>query len=263
MQTFADIYRYRFILESLVAKNFKSMYRNMALGFLWAILNPLVLVTVLSVVWVVFFGADRQFPSMILVTLIPFNFFVYCISGCAVSIPANAVLVKKVAFPRQILPVSVIVTHLIHLGVQFCIVAVALFLLSTPGEIMTARLLWLPLILAVQVALCMALGLLVAGLNVVYRDTQYLVDSTLTVLFWLSPVIYEASPVLRDKHAAVMIVYYLNPISGILDAYRSVLYHGISPDPLTFGMACATTLALGYIGVRVFWIHEKGFADYV
>ena len=86
MQTFTDVYRYRFVLGNLVAKNLKAQYRNMSLGFLWSLLNPLILATVLSVVWVVFFGAQRWFPSFILVTLIPYNFFAYCFTGCAVSV---------------------------------------------------------------------------------------------------------------------------------------------------------------------------------
>jgi ABC-2 type transport system permease protein len=265
LQTLADLYRHRFILSNLVGKNFKAMYRNMALGFLWSFLNPLVLVTVLSIVWTLFFHAEEAFASKVMVALIPYNFFVYSLSGCSSSIIGNASLVKKVAFPRQILPVSVILTHLAHFGIQsLLIVGVLLVFGAEPGaSILAPRLLWLPLILCVQVGLCVGAGLLVAGLNVVYRDVQYLVDSLMTILFWVSPILYEAGPEFRAEHGPVALLFFLNPLSGILEAYRSVLYRGQAPDLVTFGIAVVITALVGWIGVRSFWIHEKQFADLI
>ncbi|MFQ5505180.1 MAG: ABC transporter permease [Planctomycetota bacterium] len=265
MQTFTDIYRFRFILANLVSKNLKSMYRNMALGFVWSLLNPLILIVVLTMVWVVFFGAELTFPALVLVALIPFNFFSYCLSGCAVSIHGNASLIKKIAFPRQILPVSVIVTHLIHFGIQSTLVVAVLMLFPHPGDVLSSHLLWLPLIFVVQAGLCMGVGLLAAGLHVLYRDVQYIVDSTLTVLFWASPILYSAGPEsdLAKLPGHFYRLYYLNPLSGILESYRDVLYFGRNPDPISLLMALGVTLIVGYSGVKAFWRHEREFADLI
>ena len=233
MQTFADTYRYRFILANLVGKELKALYRNQSLGFLWTLLNPLVMVTVLSFVWVVFFERPTHFPSLVVTALVPYNFFSYCLSGCSHAVVTNANLVKKVYFPRQILPFSVVATHSIHFAVQCTLVAAILLLFPGPGTSFGLHLLWLPLIVLVNIGLCMGAGLLVSGLNVLYRDVQYLVDSLMTVLFWFSPIVYETSR-LADTDPWLRVAYYLNPLAGLFDAYRDVLYFGRSPDCLLY-----------------------------
>ncbi len=255
--------RYRFILTNLVAKEFKALYRSMALGFFWALLQPLVLVTVLSAVWVFFFHAAADFPAFVLVALIPYNFITYSVSGCTHAIVRNKSLVKKVAFPRQILPFSVVLTHVIHLLVQAPLVILVLLLFPPAADLLGGQLLWLPIILIVHLGLATGLGLLVSSLTVVYRDVQYLVDSALVVLFWVSPILYDAHKELVQSSDWLFIAYYLNPLAGILEGYRSVLYGGVAPDLLTFGMATVITLLIGILGVRTFWIHEKDFADLI
>jgi ABC-type polysaccharide/polyol phosphate export permease len=235
VQTFIDTYRHRFILNNLVAKNFKTLYRNMALGLMWVVLNPVVMITTLAVVWWVFMG-DASRASFVMPAYIPYVFFQYCVSGCTHSIVGNASLVKKVAFPRQILPFSVILTHLIHFGIQIPLVVIVLLLFPPEANLLGAQLLWLPVILLVQVGLVVGVGLLVAGLNVVYRDTQYVVDSAMIVLFWVSSVLFDGS---------------------------NVLYFGHAPDITTFLMAVGVTTAFGIWGMRSFWMHEKEFADLI
>lgn len=264
MQTFADILRHRFLLENLVAKEFKALYRSMALGLAWVIVQPLVLITVLATVWVVFFHAERSFASKVLVCLIPYNFFTYAVSGCTAAVQRNVSLVKKVTFPRQLLPFSVVVTHAIHFACQSLLIVPVLLLFPPAGNPLGWPLLWLPVIVAVQFGLVTGLGLLVSSLNVVYRDVQYIVDSVLTIAFWASPVLYSAQEALLhgDGHSPwLAVLYYSNPLAGILEAYRAVLFYGTSPDLLTLGAATVVTLLLGVVGVWQFWIHEREFAD--
>ncbi len=268
MQTFADILRHRFLLENLVAKEFKALYRSMALGLAWVIVQPLVLITVLSTVWVVFFHSGRSFASHVLVCLIPYNFFTYAVSGCTGAVQRNVSLVKKVAFPRQLLPFSVVVTHAIHFGCQALLIVPVLMLFPPVGQVLGWQLLWLPVIVAVQFGLVTGLGFLVSSLNVVYRDVQYIVDSVLTIAFWASPVLYSAQEVLLDRvedpyPTWLAGLYYTNPLAGILEAYRAVLYFGTSPNLLTLGAATVGTLLFGVLGVWQFWIHEREFADLV
>ena len=268
MQTFTDVMRHRFILSNLVAKEFKALYRSMALGFLWSLLQPLVLVTVLCTVWLLFFGAGAGFASFVLVALIPYNFFTYCFSGCTGCILNNSSLVKKVKFPRQILPIAVISTHAIHFAIQSTLIVAVLVLLPPPVNIVGPQLLWLPVIVAVQMGLVLGVGMMVAALNVVYRDVQYVVDSVMVVLFWLSPILYDAHQTLvvdglQQVPSWLGYLYYLNPLAGILEAYRAVLYFGRAPDFATFGMAVFVTLMFGYFGVKWFWVHEKEFADLI
>lgn len=273
MQTFTDIVRHRFVLENLVAKNLKALYRNMALGFFWSILNPLVMAVVLTAVQLKFFGQRHDWPSLFLCALIPYNFFAYCLSGCAHSVTGNSSLVTKVRFPRQILPVSVIVTNLVHFAIQSSLVVAALWLFPPQHEtaagvfadtqILDWQLLWLPVVLLLNLALVLGLGLLVAGANVVYRDVQYIVDSVMTVMFWLCPLVYDAGPILAKEGSWTYWLYFCNPLSGLLDSYRRVLYHGAAPDPVALGLAAFVTLLFGIWGVRSFWKHEHRFADLI
>ena len=260
MQTLTDLYRYRFILTNLVSKNLKAMYRNMALGFLWTLLNPIIFVTVLSFVW-------THFTARLLITLIPYNFFVYCLTGCVSVIPGNANLVKRVAFPRQILPVSVILTHLIHFFAQFGIVICYLIIMPPPNGWISWAWIWLPVVLVVHLGLCMGVGLLVSALNVVYRDVTYIVESTITILFWLCPILYLPEPMFAEKFPewgdVLHYIYYSNPLAGILDSYTNILFYGSRPSFEILGIALIGTLIIGAIGVRAFWIHEKEFADLV
>ena len=206
---------------------------------------------------------------MVIVGLIPYNFVSYCLTGCAASIHGNASLVKKIGFPRQILPVSVILTHLIHFAIQSTLVVAVLAIFPHPGATIGFQLVWLVPIFIVQLGLCVGAGLLVAGLNVIYRDVQYIIESLLTVLFWFSPILYVPrerlipSDLALPQHETLYFLYYLNPLSGILSAYRSVLYFGKAPDAMTFPMAIGGTLVIGVFGVWIFWRHEREFADLI
>jgi lipopolysaccharide transport system permease protein len=267
VQTFTDLYKFRFLLTSLVSKNLKVMYRSMSLGLLWSLLNPLVTIITLSLVWTYMFPSKDTFTAMVIVALVPYNFTVYCLTGCVNSISGNAALVTKVGFPRQLLPISIIATHLIHFAIQSTLVIGVLTFFPHPGTTIGLHLAWLIPICCVQLCLCVGVGLLVAGLNVVYRDVQYLIESLLTVMFWACPIIYEPTALLlnpeRTPHETLYTLYYLNPLSGILSAYRKVLYYGEAPNATTFAMAIAGTLVIGIIGVWTFWKHEKDFADLI
>ena len=105
--------------------------------------------------------------------------------------------------------------------------------------------------------------MLVSALNVVFRDTQYVVASALTVLFWASPVLYEANKFFGDEPSTLRVAYLCNPMAGIIDSYRSVLYRGEAPDALALGLATFMTVIVGIAGFWVFWKYEREFAEYV
>jgi ABC-type polysaccharide/polyol phosphate export permease len=224
------------------------------------------MVAVLSVVLVWFLGGGPDTPSLVVVGLIPYNFFAYCLQGCASSIVGNSSLVKKVAFPRQVLPAANILTHLVHFAIQSVLVVLVLLVFPPSAHILSFQLLWLVPVFVVHLGLCVGVGLLVAALNVVYRDTQYIIESLLTVLFWLSPVLYDAGAVFAQSPnvpAWAAHVYFLNPLSGVLESYRAILFHGVAPDRFVFGAATVLTLLIGALGVRAFWVHERQFADLI
>jgi lipopolysaccharide transport system permease protein len=130
-----------------------------------------------------------------------------------------------------------------------------------PGQILGPQLLWLPAILALHIALVASLGVLTAGINVLYRDVRYIVESLLVVLFWLSPILYDAYDVLAEKPPWMLVAYYLNPLAGIFEGIRSVLFHGTAPNLYTLGASVLVTLLIGVVGMLSFRRHERDFAN--
>lgn len=265
MQTFRDAIANRHILFALSGRRFKAQYRAMSLGFLWTLLNPLIMVAVLSTVLSAFLApANQHRPSLVVIGLVPFNMFSFCFSGCVESITNNASLVRRVYFPRQILPFAVILTQLVHFAIQSTLVIAVLAIFGTPAATITPNLLWLPVILLVQVGLVCGAGLLFSSLYTEYRDVKYIVASMMTVLFWASPVLYDAHAAFDRAEGgwrAIHYAYFLNPIAGVLDAYRQVLYWGRSPDLFVSSVAVAGVLLIGYLGMKVFWRLEGRFAE--
>jgi ABC-type polysaccharide/polyol phosphate export permease len=245
------------------------LFRNMALGVLWSVVNPLIMVVVLTIVWVVFFKQGIGFALKVLLALVPYNLFVYCLSGCTSAIRDNANLVKKVSVPRQILPVSVVLTHVIQFPIPLALVVLGLLVIPKEYPTVTVHLLWLVPIFVLQLGLSFGVGFLVAAMNAKYRDVRYIVESVLVVLFWFCPILYEASARLTVEIDAGTLpawtwyAYFLNPLAGILEGYKDVLYYGRAPDLFVLAMALIVTLIVGAIGVRMFWVHEKEFADLI
>ncbi len=257
-----DLGRRRYALWNLVLKDFRIRYRNMSLGVLWSLLNPLVMLGVLS--FVMRFAAPqaghRFFPVFILLGLVTFNFVSLSVSTGNVSLLENASLLRKVPFPRVLLPLSVVLSQVIHSAIQVLLVlgfAVAWRVPASP------HLLWLPLIFGVEFAFVIGLVCLCASLNVYFRDMRYLVESGLTVYFWFSPVFYALDSVREHLPPALFALYVLNPLAGCIDAARDVVLEQHAPDPVALGTAAGVALLFLVAGFLVFARGEGEYADYV
>lgn len=254
--------KYRYALWNLVLKDFRVRYRNMSLGFMWSVLNPLVMLGVLVFVftYIVGKGGPPGFTLRILVGIILFNFFSMCISPATTCIAENGAIVKKVIFPRQIIPISVVLAQVIHLVIQLALLLVFIILFKVP---ITRFYLWLVPVFAVEMILIMGASLICATLNVYFNDWLYLVQSGLTVLFWFTPIFYT----LKDAHAnlplSLYALYLLNPLVGCVDGARAAILYRSPPDAFAFGMAAVSALTLLGIGVIMFRRMNKNFADHI
>ena len=259
---FADIGAHRFALRNLVLKDFRVRYRNMSLGVIWSILNPLVMVGILVVVFTFIYPQRGQvyYPISVLLGLVSYNLFALCIPAATGAVVENAPLVKKVVFPRQILPISVVLSQSIQVLVQFGLVAVFLLLFRVP---VTARFLWAPLIVGVLLLFVIGVGLACSALNVVFRDTRYTVESLLTVLFWLSPVFYPLTIVHETFPKWLFGLYILNPLAGGIEALRRVILQDLNPDGVSFAVAALVSLVTAILGFGLFSRFQRKFADLV
>ena len=245
------------LLETLVLKDFRIRYRNMSLGILWSLLNPLVMMGVLTFVFsVVLPGSMRNFPVAVLCGLLPYNFFVTAILTGANSVVDNAPLVKFIPAPRWAMPVASVLSSSVHLLLQL---ALLLLLAVATGERVTAHWLWIPALLALQLALVCGLALALAAANVFLRDTKYLLESFFLVLFWLVPIFYGFDVI----PPAYRGVYEWNPVAALVLALRSIVLAGAAPPAILMAKLTAASAAALLLGALIFARCEPRVAEHV
>ena len=261
-ETPAGIWRRRYALANLILTDFRARYRNMSLGMLWSLLNPLVMLAMFAFVFTYAFHGIHQpfFPVFLLLGVVPYNFFSLSVSTATPTLLFNAPVVKKVPFPRILLPVSVVLSQAAHFAIQCLLLAVFMILWHVPVSV---QWLWLPLILGVELTFLLGAACLCASLNVRFRDMRYIVESGLTVLFWLTPVFYPLDTVVASAPPWLLRIYLLNPLAGIIDSARRVVLQAQPPDPLAFGLAAAVSVAVLALGLIVFRRISPTCADHL
>jgi ABC-type polysaccharide/polyol phosphate export permease len=258
--------RHRDLLLNLASRELKLRYRGSALGFLWSVLLPLFM----ALIYVLFLRllGGRGVPlADVIIGVFAWQFTVQCVNAGLTSVTGSANLVKKVAFPRLILPLASTlantVTYAMSLVVQFPLIAV-LFYFS--GHSFSPWVAFLPFVLFLHLTFNLALALLLAGLNVVVRDAQHLVSVLLSAWFFVSPVMYNFDFVLRhgDRYPWLPHVYMLNPLATVITGYRACIVDGVV---FPWGPAVWASLALVALlfvsGYRAFQRLQKDFADWL
>ena len=229
-----------FVLSNLVQKDFKIRYRNMSLGMFWSVLNPLVMMSVLTFVYTQVFksGTIQDYAIGVLCGLVPFNFFsVSWISGTN-SLVDNAGLIKRVLVPREIVPVASVLSNCMHLFVQ---IGLVLLMALIFGQGFNRYWLYLPVIWILAIVFICGLALASAALNVYIRDMRYVVESATTVLFWLVPIVYPFSMIPARFHP----LFYYNPLAALIMAMRNILVESRAP-------AMSLLINLGGVSVLMF-----------
>ena len=248
---------YTYLLKSLVLKDFKVRYRNMSLGMLWSLGNPLIMMGVLTFVFTVFMPTgQRRFPVFLLAGLVPFNFFSIGWATGTTSVTDNAHLVKRVNFPRQIIPISVVLANCVHFAIQIALLVIMALIYDVR---ITSYWLYIPLLAFLEVLFVTGLAMITSAINVYVRDARYVVESLVTVMFWLVPVVYSFD---RIRAAYIPIVHY-NPIAAIIMGYRNILLDGHAPAAsILLNMTVASCVSLG-TGLIVFHRLERRFFDHL
>ena len=257
MKAFKELYAYRELLKTNVQKEIRGKYKGSFLGVLWSFLNPLLMVLVYALVFPYIMRMNVPNYLVYLITgVIPWNFFTTCITTGCNCVWINGGIIKKVYFPREILPISVVVAGLIN----FLISCVIVLIFTVFGGIgISIQLLWLPLIAIIQSALSLGLLFVLSAINVYVRDIEYLVAFLLNLLFYATPILYTAS-MFPSK---VRWILYLNPISTIVDAYRSIFYYKVMPNLASLALVGILSFIILIIGYIIFRKLEKGFAEEV
>ena len=248
--------RYRELVRNLVARDLKVRYRNSVLGFIWCLLNPLFMMGVFTFVFSILLRSTiPNFPVFVLVGILAWNFHTTAMMGAVDSVVKNATLVMKVYFPREVLPISVVLAN----GVNFLLALIALFAMIIAFRVhLSYSLIFLPLIFLVQVIFASGLALILASVTVFYRDVGIIMDTVLTAWFFLTPVFYRLEDVFPTY---TRLVYIANPMASIISAYRDVLYYGGPPAPDFLARTLFTAVLVLVAGYAFFQHTAKRFGE--
>jgi ABC-type polysaccharide/polyol phosphate export permease len=247
---YGDLVRYRELFGNLFCRDVQAKYRGSLLGVAWTLANPVLLMAVylliFSVLWNTPFGTQGHYALFLLVGLAAWIFFATSVQSASRSLLDNANLIRKTRFPRQLVPLSVVATHLISFAVMIGALLVLNFALLP--RVRGTEWLALPLALAL-IAITSGLALAVASLNVLFRDIEFLVAALLLPLFFLTPVLYPLSdPQIASRQWVVDLIHWANPLSPPIEALHSVLFYGDLPsagDAIYTVVAGVIALALG------------------
>lgn len=267
-----ELWAIREVLANLIRRELKVKYTDSFLGAVWSLLNPVVFLAVFSFVVKVLEARVPDFPVFLLSGLLAWNFFSTSVQSGTSSVVDNANLVKKMAFPREILPLASIGVGLVDLALQ-TIVLVAFIVLSGHGLTVTALVLY-PTALVALVAFTTAVTFLTSATNVRYRDIQHLVGLAMLVWFWATPIVYPAALVRGRLSEPLFNLYLANPLTAILSGFQRALYGDPSPDrtpvlpdePVLWvlavvGVAVVGSLVLLYGAWRLFFRLSGDFAE--
>ncbi len=255
------LFSYRELIYSLTKKELKVKYRGSVLGFLWSLLNPILVMVVYSFVFAIIMRLGvEEYAIFLISALLGHNFLANSVSFGASSIVANGNLVNKIYFPREILPLSIVFANLVN----FLFELIALFIVLTIlGYKFYMFLYLLPLIIFIQFFLVAGSTLLVSALNVFFRDLQHLISIILMVWFFATPIIYPLDMVPETFRS----ILYFNPMTVFVIMYRNIFYHvkytegfGFPPTPFII-YAVGVSLLVFFVGYFVFKKLEPRFAE--
>lgn len=254
----ANFRQYIPLLYELVIRDIKIKYRRSVLGVLWTILNPLLMMTVMSIVFSHFFGKFNieNYPIYLLSGQVIFNFYSEATSMSMPAILNNAPLLKKVYIPKYMFVLSKVISGAINLLAAFAALLIVMFVMRVELHY-TAFLSIIPLVFLV--IMCIGVGLVLATLVVKFRDIMHLYTVFLTALMYLTPIIYPAD----SLPGWVNVIVNINPLTGILTMFRCFMIYGTMPEPLTICMTIIPSLVMLIIGGLVFWKNQDDFVLYI
>lgn len=269
-----ELWRFRELLLAMVERELKIRYKNSFLGFLWSLITPLVTVMVMTFVFKdVLQNPTPNFSAYVLAAYLPYMFLQFSLLDSAQSVLSSLPVVRKVYFPREILPLAAILSNFVHFLLALLVFFAYLLVvwIRFPAiSPFTWNLVFLPLLLAMSLALSIGLGLVISALNTFYEDVKYAVSVVLYLLFFLSPIMYFSENILyaeglnRRFGDLAYTLYHLNPIAMLSTAYKKVLvppgpihigekvYDPLPLDWVMLGINALTCIALLLVGYSVF-----------
>jgi lipopolysaccharide transport system permease protein len=247
------------LIRAWTGRIIRARYQQSTLGWLWAVIQPAAQVAIVTIIFTRFVRIDTgEIPYIIFsyAGIVPWTLLSTSLTDMSASLVQNMDLVTKIYFPREALPLSAMLARLMDFFVAVILLVALMFYFQVPS--FPIGWLYLPLIIVIQLTLILGLGLISAALNVYYRDVQPLLALGIQLWFYASPIIYPVSMVPNNLRS----IYFLNPMAGILEAYRSVLFYKSVPNEYLF-LSAGISLVILIVGYWLFKRLEFQFADIV
>lgn len=251
-----ELYAYREMIFSTVKKELEAKYKGSVLGFLWTFINPLLQLVIYTIIFSIIMRAGiEKFYLYLFVGLIPWMFFSTSVVGGSVSIVSQENLIKKIYFPRQVLPISYILAAFVNMLLTF-VVIFAVLLISGWG--INVTILWcLPIIMLVELLLALGIGLLVSALTVYFRDLEHILGIFMMAWMYLTPIMYTIEMVPEELRRFINV----NPMTPVIQAYKDILYYKQAPHMGTLLQALILGVVFLVLGNIVFYKLEPNFVE--
>ena len=255
MNLFKNLYNYRELLKTSVKKEVRSKYKNSFLGVVWSFLNPLLQIMVYAIIFsLILKNKQENYAIFLCCGIIPWAFFSIAINKSAFIIIENGNIIKKVYFPREIIPISVVTAETIN----FLISTIIILGFVIVGRIgITKYILFYPIVLATQYLLVLAISFIVSSICVYFRDLQHFIGIILQLLFYAAPIVYSQDIIPTEYQ---WILKY-NPMTYIINAYRDIFYYQKAFEILPLIILLFIGIVTSYVGYKIFYKLQKGFAE--
>ena len=255
INVFKNLYKYRELLKTNVKKEIRGKYKNSFLGVLWSFLNPLLQIAVYAIVFpLILRNTQENYVIFLCCGLIPWTFFSTAITRSASTMIENGNIIKKVYFPREILPISVVTSEAINFIISTVII-MAFVIFGGLG--ITKYILFYPLVLLAQYIIVLAISFVISSVTVYFRDLQHLIGVALQLLFYATPIVYAADTIPESFKWVLDI----NPMTYIINGYRAIFYEQQTPDLIPIFILIGVGILCCVIGYLIFNKLQKGFAE--
>lgn len=252
---FKNLYNYRELLKTSVKKEVRGKYKNSFLGVLWSFLNPLLQIAVYAIVFPLILNNQQEnYVIFLCCGLIPWTFFSTAINRSAFSFIENGNILKKVYFPREIIPISVVTSEAINFLIS-TIIIIAFVVFGGLG--LTKYVILYPIVLLAQYLIVLAISFIISSICVYLRDLQHFIGVALQLLFYAAPVVYAPTSI---PESFQWILKY-NPMTYIINAYRDIFYNQTMIDINSLLMIIGIGIVGCVIGYAIFSKLQKGFAE--
>lgn len=256
IQRIYNIYEYRDMIYSLVRRELRGRYKGSVLGFLWTYINPLCQVIVYSAVFSVIFKVNiEKFYLYLIIGMMPWTFFSSSVQGGATCVRAQADMVKKIFFPREVIPISYVTSTFVNMLFSFIIVFFAVLLANWGFN--PWALLYLPLIMVIEYLLALGIAFIVSAVTVYFRDLEQIIGVLMMAWIYLTPIMYDVDYIPEELRT----LFFLNPMTPVICVYHDILYYKQLPTVDYMIQSGVVAVIVFLVGFFVFAKLDRNFAE--